>query len=41
MTTVGSSGGLGAIRSGVADFATAHLLEPARTGADYQHIAMI
>jgi putative molybdopterin biosynthesis protein len=31
MTTVGSSGGLAAIRSGVADFATAHLLEPART----------
>ena len=34
MTTVGSSRGLAAIRSGVADFATAHLLEPARTGAD-------
>jgi putative molybdopterin biosynthesis protein len=34
MTTVGSTGGLAAIRSGVADFATAHLLEPARTGAD-------
>jgi putative molybdopterin biosynthesis protein len=33
MTTVGSSRGLAAIRSGVADFATAHLLEPARTGA--------
>jgi len=32
MTTVGSSGGLAAIRSGAADFATAHLLEPARTG---------
>ena len=30
MTTVGSTGGLAAIRSGVADFATAHLLEPAR-----------
>jgi excisionase family DNA binding protein len=30
MTTVGSSGGLAAIRSGGADFATAHLLEPAR-----------
>jgi excisionase family DNA binding protein len=30
MTTVGSSGGLAAIRSGVADFATAHLLDPAR-----------
>jgi len=34
MTTVGSTGGLAAIRSGAADFATAHLLEPARTGAD-------
>jgi putative molybdopterin biosynthesis protein len=34
MTTVGSSGGLAAIHSGRADFATAHLLEPARTGAD-------
>jgi putative molybdopterin biosynthesis protein len=30
MTTVGSSGGLAALRSGVADFATAHLLEPSR-----------
>jgi excisionase family DNA binding protein len=30
MTTVGSSGGLAAIRSGIADFATAHLLDPAR-----------
>ena len=30
MTTVGSSGGLAALRSGVADFATAHLLEPTR-----------
>jgi putative molybdopterin biosynthesis protein len=30
MTTVGSTGGLTAIRTGVADFATAHLLEPAR-----------
>ena len=30
MTTVGSSGGLAAIRSGGVDFATAHLLEPAR-----------
>src|ERR687895_793197 len=28
MTTVGSSGGLEAIRSGVADFALAHLMEP-------------
>jgi len=34
MTTVGSTGGLAAIRSGVADFATAHLLEPARANAD-------
>jgi putative molybdopterin biosynthesis protein len=34
MTTVGSTSGLAAIRSGVADFATAHLLEPARIGAD-------
>jgi len=34
MTTVGSSGGLAAIRSGVADIATAHLLEPVRTGVD-------
>jgi len=33
MATVGSSGGLEAIRSGVADFATAHLLEPARARA--------
>jgi putative molybdopterin biosynthesis protein len=33
MTTVGSSGGLTAIRSGVADFATAHLLEPARASS--------
>jgi excisionase family DNA binding protein len=32
MTTVGSSGGLAAIHSGVADFATAHLLEPRRAG---------
>jgi excisionase family DNA binding protein len=31
MTTVGSTGGLAAIRSGVADFATAHLLEPSRS----------
>jgi putative molybdopterin biosynthesis protein len=30
MNTVGSTGGLAAIRSGVADFATAHLLEPRR-----------
>src|SRR5262245_25852479 len=28
MTTIGSTGGLAALRSGVADFATAHLLEP-------------
>jgi putative molybdopterin biosynthesis protein len=34
MTTVGSTGGLAAIRSGVADFATAHLLEPARANSD-------
>jgi putative molybdopterin biosynthesis protein len=34
MTTVGSSGGLAAIRSGVADFATAHLLEPARASSN-------
>ena len=34
MTTVGSTSGLAAIRSGVADFATAHLLEPARIGTD-------
>jgi excisionase family DNA binding protein len=34
MTTIGSAGGLAAIRSGVADFATAHLLEPARVNTD-------
>ncbi|HSF59270.1 MAG TPA: substrate-binding domain-containing protein, partial [Candidatus Binatia bacterium] len=34
MTTVGSSGGLAAIRSGVADFATAHLLEPVRASSN-------
>jgi excisionase family DNA binding protein len=34
MTTVGSTGGLTAIRSGVADFAMAHLLEPARAATD-------
>lgn len=34
MTTVGSAGGLAAIRSGVADFATAHLLEPARSSSN-------
>jgi excisionase family DNA binding protein len=33
MTTIGSSAGLAALRSGVADFATAHLLEPARRAA--------
>jgi putative molybdopterin biosynthesis protein len=33
MTTVGSSGGLAALRSGVADFATAHLLEPSRASS--------
>jgi putative molybdopterin biosynthesis protein len=34
MTTVGSSGGIAAIRDGVADFATTHVLEPARGAAD-------
>jgi putative molybdopterin biosynthesis protein len=34
MTTVGSSGGLAALRSGVADFATAHLFEPRRARSD-------
>jgi excisionase family DNA binding protein len=34
INTVGSSGGLAALCSGVADFATAHLLEPRRAGAD-------
>ncbi len=34
MTTVGSSGGLAALRGGVADFATAHLLEPSRASSD-------
>ena len=34
MTTVGSTGGLAAIHSGVADFATAHLLEPRRASSD-------
>jgi excisionase family DNA binding protein len=33
MTTVGSTAGMAALRNGVADFATAHLLEPARAGA--------
>ncbi len=33
MATIGSSGGLQAIQSGVADVATAHLLEPSRGGA--------
>lgn len=33
MATVGSGAGLESIRSGVADFATAHLLDPARPGA--------
>ena len=33
MTTIGSAGGLAALRSGVADFATAHLLEPARANS--------
>lgn len=34
MNTVGSSAGLAAVRSGVADFATAHLLEPRRAGSE-------
>jgi putative molybdopterin biosynthesis protein len=34
MTTVGSTGGLAAIRARRADFATAHLLEPMRAGTD-------
>jgi len=34
MATVGSSGGLQAIRGGVADFALAHLLEPDRAADD-------
>jgi len=34
MTTIGSTGGLAAVRSGVADFATAHLLEPARANSN-------
>jgi putative molybdopterin biosynthesis protein len=34
MTTVGSSVGLAALRSGVADFATAHLLEPSRASSN-------
>jgi putative molybdopterin biosynthesis protein len=34
MTTVGSSVGLAALRSGVADFATAHLFEPWRASSD-------
>ena len=33
MAIVGSGAGVDSIRSGVADFATAHLLEPARPGA--------
>jgi excisionase family DNA binding protein len=33
MATVGSGAGLESIRSGVADFATAHLFDPARPGA--------
>jgi putative molybdopterin biosynthesis protein len=33
MTTVGSTAGMTALRNGVADFATAHLLEPARSAA--------
>jgi excisionase family DNA binding protein len=34
MTTVGSSGGLEAMRRGIADFALAHLLEPARAATN-------
>lgn len=34
MATVGSGAGLDSLRSGVADFATAHLLEPARLAPD-------
>ena len=34
MTTVGSTGGLAAIGGGAADFATAHLLEPARANSN-------
>jgi putative molybdopterin biosynthesis protein len=34
MTTVGSTGGLAALCSGVTDFATAHLLEPARVNSN-------
>jgi excisionase family DNA binding protein len=34
MTTVGSTGGLAAIRTGGADFATAHLLDPMRAATD-------
>jgi excisionase family DNA binding protein len=34
MSTVGSTGGLAAIRNGTADFATTHLLEPARATRD-------
>src|SRR5262245_42659390 len=34
ITTVGSSGGLAALRSGVADLATAHLFEPRRVSSD-------
>jgi excisionase family DNA binding protein len=33
IATVGSGGGLASIRAGVADFATAHLLDPDRCGA--------
>jgi putative molybdopterin biosynthesis protein len=40
MTTVGSTGGLAAIRSGVADFATVHLLEPARTSSKRAALAL-
>lgn len=38
MATVGSSAGLAAIRNGVADVATAHLLEPARPTAERRNV---
>src|SRR5918992_4518578 len=40
MTTVGSSGGLAALRIGVADFATAHLLEPSRAGSNETSVGL-
>jgi putative molybdopterin biosynthesis protein len=41
MTTIGSTGGLAAIRSGVADFATAHLLEPTRANSNETAFSLI